>query len=111
MPYTVEELTPAQTQEALGMTCIGMVYAANPPRRDDAVALQAAHATAESYIFARWEDGSFSGWRLTGGTKDERKAFYRQKCLDLMEKFGQGGFITPDGRDLSVAEALREPLR
>lgn len=97
-------MSAEEIQDVLLKTGLHIVFAANQ-RPGGGTLIQAAHGDPHSYIIIRGGEAGtpteeWSGIRMTGGSRDERRARY-QHMLAGFEADGLGKPHAPDGRPLS----------
>lgn len=95
---TVTELSPEQVTKALEVTQLSLLFL-NFKEDGETCVLQSAHAGDHSFVLGRYH-GEFFGWRLDGGSKQDRHDCYVRTMAHHMQRIGAGKFVHPDGREI-----------
>jgi hypothetical protein len=82
---TPVELSAEETKAALMETGLWKHFA-NLER--DQVVINCAHCPTHSFIIVRHQDGAYEGYKLAGGTTNQRRKRYDQIARALIKKLG-----------------------
>ena len=80
----ITTLTEKEMEEASLVTSLPIILANDQLQSPGGDHMRAAHGTTQSFVFLLTRDNKTSGWRITGGTKEQRRQHYHAVCNKLV---------------------------